>query len=84
MLGLYLQHELRRKVNPSYTEYRKGFAVGVVPVRIQRQFYSPKASGISSQLYLDFVQVIFASRVLKANKIPLKPIGFNKTIAVRQ
>ena len=36
------------------------------------QLYSPKASDIASQLYLGYAQVIFASRVLKANIISLK------------
>ena len=47
--------------------------LGVVPVKIQRQFYSPKASYIALQLYLDFVQVIFALQVWKANRISLSP-----------
>lgn len=36
-------------------------------VRKVPQLYSPKASDIASQLYLGYAQVIFASRVLKAN-----------------
>ena len=35
------------------------------------QLYSPLASYIASQLYLDYVQVIFASRILEANIISL-------------
>ena len=37
------------------------------------------ASYIASQLYLDFVQVIFASRVLEANIISLKTFVLNIT-----
>ena len=46
---------------------------GVVFLRTQRQLYSPAASYIASQLYLDFVQVIFALQVWKANGISLSP-----------
>ena len=41
-------------------------------VRKVPQLYSPNASDIASQLYLGYAQVIFASRVLKANIISLK------------
>jgi hypothetical protein len=41
-------------------------------VRKVPQLYSPKASDIASQLYLGYAQVIFVSRVLKANIISLK------------
>ena len=46
--------------------------IGVVPVRIQLQFYSPEASFIASQFYCASHSVIrFAS--FKANKITLNP-----------
>ena len=41
-------------------------------VRKVPQLYSRAASDIASQLYLGYAQVIFASRVLKANIISLK------------
>lgn len=49
-------------------------------VRKVPQLYSPKASDIASQLYLGYAQVIFASRVLKANIISRKPIVFHITL----
>ena len=57
---------------------------GVVFLRTQRQLYSPTASYIASQLYLDFVQVIFALQVWKANRISLSPNGLNITFAKRK
>ena len=49
-------------------------------VRKVPQLYSRAASDIASQLYLGYAQVIFASRVLKANIISRKPIGFHITL----
>ena len=51
---------------------KKNTDIGVVFLRTQRQLYSPAASSIASQLYLDFVQVIFATRVLATNRISLQ------------
>ena len=53
-----LVNELKKRKN-----INKNAEKGVVPVRIQRQFYSPKASYIASQLYSAKSRVLFALRV---------------------
>ena len=40
---------------------------------VSRQFYSPLGEFYCFAVILDFVQVIFATRVLEANRISLKP-----------
>ena len=51
-------------------ERERKTAVVAPSVRKVPQLYSPKASYIATQLYLGYAQVIFASRVLKANISP--------------
>ena len=51
------------------------------PLRVSRQFYSPVASDIArSDIRLTPSGIRFAS--FRANRIPLKPLGFDITIAV--
>ena len=52
--------------------------LGVVPVRIQRQFYSPRrVLLLRSDICLVTSVIAFGS--FRANKISLKPKGFNIT-----
>ena len=46
------------------------------------QFYSPAASDIASQWYSAHAEWYLLRKFLEANKISLKPQGFNITIAV--
>lgn len=48
------------------------------------QFYSPCGEFYCFAVIFGFRRVVFASQVLEANKITLKPKGFNNTIAIRQ
>ena len=53
--------------------------IGVVPVRIQRQFYSPRrVLLLRSDICLATSVIAFGS--FRANKISLKPRGFNITL----
>ena len=49
---------------------------------VSRQFYSPLGEFYCFAVIFGLRRVIFASRVLEANRISLKPQGFNITIAI--
>ena len=52
---------------------------GDTPSGVSPQFYSPLASDIAFGSDIRLWRVVFASQVLEANRIPLKPQGFNIT-----
>ena len=49
---------------------------------VSPRFYSPWASDIAYGSDIRLWRVVFASQVLEANRISLKPQGFNITIAI--